>query len=171
MRNKSATVIERIFEKGLWYSRFLVILAVIPSIFASFSLFIVGTDKIMKVFIKTMSSLVAYDKNFYKYAIENIITAVDIYLIATVMIIFSLGLYELYVSKIDSAINSDNVKLLNIESLDDLKEKLAKVVLMVLIVTFFKYALHIVYKTPLELLVLAVSIFAISGALYLSHKH
>ncbi|WP_456396766.1 YqhA family protein [Desulfurobacterium sp.] len=171
MSNENRKVIEKIFEKGLWYSRFLVILAVIPSIFASFSLFIVGTNKIMKVFLKTMSSFMVYDKSFYKYAIANIITAVDIYLIATVMIIFSLGLYELYISKIDSAVNSESMKLLNIKSLDDLKGKLAKVVLMVLIVTFFKYALNIVYKTPLGLLTLAVSIFAVSGALYLSHKY
>ncbi|WP_457568740.1 YqhA family protein [Desulfurobacterium sp.] len=171
MNKENRNIVEKVFENGLWYSRFLVILAVIPSIFASFSLFIVGTDKILKVFLKTMSSFMSYDKSFYKYAIENIVTAVDIYLIATVMIIFSLGLYELYVSKIDPAVNSENIKLLNIKSLDDLKGKLAKVVLMVLIVTFFKYALHIVYKTPLELLILAVSIFAVSGALYLSHKH
>ena len=41
---------------------------------------------------------------------------------------------------------------------------------MVLIVTFFKYAIHIKYKTPLEILFLAVGVLMLSLALYFSHR-
>ncbi|SNR85637.1 YqhA family protein [Desulfurobacterium atlanticum] len=163
--------LERTFEKALWASRLLVLIAVIPSLCASFALFIIGTNKIFKVFVKTMENFMDYDANYYKYAIGNIITAVDIYLIATVMIIFSLGLYELYVSKLEPAEVSDNVKILNIKSLEDLKTKLAKVVLMVLIVTFFKYAQRVAYSTPMDLLVFGGAILTIALTVYFTGKH
>jgi len=163
--------IERTFEKALWASRLFVLIAVIPSLCASFALFIIGTNKIFKVFIKTMQNFMNYDADYYKYAIGNIITAVDIYLIATVMIIFSLGLYELYISKLEPAETSDNVKILNIKSLEDLKTKLAKVVLMVLIVTFFKYAQRVAYSTPMDLLIFGAAILTIALTVYFTGKH
>ncbi|WP_456465783.1 YqhA family protein [Desulfurobacterium sp.] len=165
------TVLENIFEIFLWKSRLAVIIAVIPSILASLSLFFIGTHKILKVFLQTFGSFMNYEKGFYKYAVMDVVTAVDIYLIATVMIIFGLGLYELYVSKLDPAEHSEIIKILKIKSLDDLKGKLGKVILMVLIVTFFKYALQIPYHNPQELLILSISILSISGAIFLSARH
>jgi uncharacterized membrane protein YqhA len=55
-----------------------------------------------------------------------------------------------------------------VESLDDLKDRIAKLILLVLIVEFFQYALKLTYATPLDLLYLAVGILFIGGALYLS---
>ena len=48
---------------------------------------------------------------------------------------------------------------------------LAKVILLMLIVKFFQYALRFKYDSPLELLYLAIAIALIGGALYLTgHK-
>jgi len=59
-------------------------------------------------------------------------------LIAVVLLIFSFGIYELFISEIDDAENSEvGSKILAIHSLDELKDKLGKVVVMVLIVSFF----------------------------------
>jgi uncharacterized membrane protein YqhA len=58
-----------------------------------------------------------------------------------------------------------------IESVDDLKDRLAKVVLLVLIVEFLQYALGARYTSALDLLYLAVGIALIGLALYLSSKH
>ena len=163
--------IELLFEGILWNSRFFALLAVLPSLLASFILFIIGTKKILLLFKYTFLARPEYleSPKFYKYALETVITAVDIYLIATVMIIFSLGLYELFISKIDAAEKSP-LKLLNIKDLEDLKEKLAKVILMVLIVNFFKYATHLNYASPRDILMLAISISCIGFAMYISHK-
>jgi len=70
-----------------------------------------------------------------------VVEIIDGYLLATVLIIFALGFYELFISKMDDAENSNNAsKILVIHSLDDLKNRLVKVVLMILIVKFFEYA-------------------------------
>jgi uncharacterized membrane protein YqhA len=53
--------------------------------------------------------------------------------------------------------------------LDDLKSRLAKVILMILIVRFFEYALRINFSTALDLLMLAAGIALIGLSLYLSH--
>jgi uncharacterized membrane protein YqhA len=90
--------------------------------------------------------------------------------LATVLLIFSLGLYELFISKIDaaeSATVSGNVLVIN--SLDDLKSRLAKVILMILIVKFFENAISIHYTNALSLLYLAGGIALIGLALYLTH--
>ncbi|MBI2313300.1 MAG: YqhA family protein [Betaproteobacteria bacterium] len=99
-----------------------------------------------------------------------LVEVVDGYLLATVMLIFSLGLYELFVSDIDAARNSKAPsRILVIESLDDLKNRLAKWILMILIVKLFEHALRIGLSGPLELRYLGGSIALAELALYLSH--
>jgi len=51
-----------------------------------------------------------------------------------------------------------------------LKDKIAKVIVMVLVVSFFQRVLHAEYKGALEMLYFAVSITALSLGLYLLHK-
>ena len=171
-KNKSNFLkkIELIFEDFLWNSRLLALLAVVPSLIASFTLFVIGSKKIFKLFEYTFLSNQDIKGDFHKFALETVITAVDIYLIATIMIIFSLGLYELFISRIDVAEDSP-LTLLNIKNLDDLKEKLGRVILMVLIVSFFKYATHLNYNSAKDILMLALSIGTIGFSLYISHKH
>ncbi len=163
--------IERLFEALLWRSRWMVIFAVIFSLVAALSLFLVASLEILEPLKELLFSGFHVSPRQHETMVGTIVGSIDLYLIATVLIIFSLGLYELFISKIDEAENDENSsKILAIHSLDDLKEKLAKVVLMVLIVTFFKYAIHIVYKTALEILYLAVGILMLALALYFSHK-
>jgi uncharacterized membrane protein YqhA len=105
------------------------------------------------------------------WVITHIVEMVDGYLLAAIMLIFSLGLYELFISGIDPAVGSENKsRVLVIENLDDLKDRLGKVVLLILIVKFFEHALSLPpFKTTLDLLYLAVGIALVAGALYLSH--
>jgi uncharacterized membrane protein YqhA len=56
-----------------------------------------------------------------------------------------------------------------IESLDDLKSRLAKVILMILIVKLFEYALKVQVTTALDMLWFAGSLALVGLALYLSH--
>lgn len=98
------------------------------------------------------------------------IAVVDTYLLSAVMMIFGFGLYELFVGRIHMMQNSPfAVRLLRIESIEDLKNRLARVVLLVLIVKFSQVALGLSYENPLDLLTLAGGILAIGGALYLSN--
>ena len=96
------------------------------------------------------------------------LSAIDKVLLDTVLIIFSLGLYELFISKIDQAIEGSEILL--IKNLDDLKNRLGKVILMILIVTFFKHVIRIDYNDPLNILYLAAGILMVALSLYFSHK-
>jgi uncharacterized membrane protein YqhA len=167
--------LEKWFEAVLWESRFAVLFAVIASLFSSFAVFYMATVDAYYM----MSHLGEYAspaldvvaRNALRSAtITHVVEIVDGYLLATVLLIFSLGLYELFISKIDKAeqsATSSNVLL--ITSLDDLKGRLAKVILMILIVKFFEHAISMVFKTPLDLLYLAGGISLLGLALYLSH--
>ena len=80
-------------------------------------------------------------------------------------------MYELFISKIDIAHGEDNASnILTINSLDDLKDRLAKVVLMILVVSFFKNVLHVTFDNPLNILYMGGGILLVSLALYFSHK-
>ena len=164
-------LIERLFEGFLWRSRLMVLFAVLFSLLAALSLFIVASFEIFEPVEHLFGNHFHISPEEHKKLVGAIIGAVNLYLIATVLIIFSLGLYELFISKIDQAENDErSSRILAIHSLDNLKEKLAKVVLMVLIVTFFKYAIHIKYETPIETLYLATGVLMLALALYFSHK-
>ncbi|MCV6607253.1 MAG: YqhA family protein, partial [Campylobacterales bacterium] len=89
---------------------------------------------------------------------------------AVVLLIFSFGLYELFISDIDEAKNSSSSSILSIQSLDQLKDKIAKVIVMVLVVSFFQRVLHMEFATPLEMLYFAGSILILSLGLYFLNK-
>lgn len=169
--------IEQIFETILWRSRFIVILAVVSSLVSSFILFVIATIDVGWLVAKTVGYLIGsgggegYDA-FHSKAISQVITAIDDYLLATVLLIFSLGLYELFISKIKQAEEDthSSSRILLIKSLDDLKDRLAKVILMILIVSFFKNVVHTKFDNPLNILYLGFGILMVALALYFTNK-
>ena len=165
--------LEAIFESSLWRSRLIVILAVIFGMIGGIALFLVASYDVWVIAVDVFKFFFFHyhPEHFRAKIISGIIGAVDLYLIAVVMLIFSFGIYELFISKIDDAENSEaGSKLLAIHSLDELKDKLGKVVVMVLIVSFFKKVINMDFNTPLEMLYLAGSILALALALYYMHK-
>ncbi|HHH38127.1 MAG TPA: YqhA family protein, partial [Sedimenticola sp.] len=102
--------------------------------------------------------------------VAHTVEIVDGFLLATFMLIFGMGLYELFVSRIDQAMATETAsRVLAIHSLDDLKTRLAKVVLMILVVRFFEYALGMNFETPFDLLQFGGGIALVGLALYLAH--
>ena len=164
---------ERIFEGFLWQSRYVVLAAVIISLVSSLAMFFMATvDAIyMITHLAEYPSLEGPDRLALRSeTITHVVELIDGYLLATVLLIFALGLYELFISKIDQAEDSENAsQVLLIQSLDDLKARLAKVILMILIVKFFEFALDMKFETPLHLLEFSGGIALIGLALYLSH--
>ncbi len=169
MSLKKQNLIEKLFEFILWKSRLIILLAVIFGIIGSFALFIAGSFEIYH----TVSHLFpggGKEPN-YNQLLIGIIGAVDLYLIGIVLLIFSFGVYELFISKIDIA-HSDGHghNILEIESLDELKNKLIKVILMVLIVSFFKAILSTNFATPLEMLYFGLAILTVAGSTFFIRK-
>ncbi len=167
--------LEGFFEGLLWNSRFVIIAAVVGSLLAGFTIFYMATVDVVNLILHTLhyadSNLTEEArKALHDSAVSHIVEVVDGYLLATVMLIFSLGLYELFISDIDQAHGSKaSSKILVISNLDDLKSRLAKVILMILIVTLFEEAINMKLTTPLDLVYLGASIALIALALYFSH--
>jgi uncharacterized membrane protein YqhA len=157
-------MLEKIFEGAIWRSRFIVLLAVIFGLIGAIILFVVASMDIWGVATYTFNTIIthAHPETFHEDIVAGIIGAVDLYLIAVVMFIFSFGLYELFISDIDQAEGGNGSKLLAIHSIDELKDKIAKVIVMVLVVNFFQRVLHTTFSTPLEMLYFALSIAALA---------
>jgi uncharacterized membrane protein YqhA len=167
--------LETIFEGTLWNSRFVVMAAVLGSLFAGFAIFYMATVDVVLLVQHALhyadSDMAAEArKALHDSTVTHIVEVVDGYLLATVLLIFSLGLYELFISDIDQAHGSKaSSKILVISSLDDLKSRLAKVIIMILIVTLFEEALNMKVSAPIDLLYLGGAIALIALALYLTH--
>ncbi len=164
--------LERIFENTLWNSRFFVIFAVVFSLLGSIALFIVASADIGSVIMSIIGVYTQglHPETFHQDVVGGLVGAIDLYLMAIVMLIFAFGLYELFISDVDPAKESQSSKVLEIHSLDELKDKLAKVIVMVLIVSFFQNVLHTDYNGALEMLYFSISILTLSLGLYFLHK-
>lgn len=167
---------EALFEGFLWNSRYVVLLAVISSLGVSVAMFYMATIDAYYTIIH-LGGYASADLDSASRAllrsstVTHVVEVIDGYLLATVLLIFALGLYELFISKIEAAEDSDaSSGVLLITSLDDLKARLAKVILMILIVRYFEHVVSMSFDTPLELLYLAIGISFIGLALFLSHK-
>jgi len=163
-------MIERLFEGLIWNSRFIVLLAVVFGLLGAIILFVVASLDIWAVAVSTFNTIITHGHPIHEDIVAGIIGAVDLYLIAVVMFIFSFGLYELFISDIDQAEGKNGSKLLAIHDLDQLKDKIAKVIVMVLVVNFFQRVLHTDFSTAKEMMFFAFSITALSGGLYLLSK-
>ncbi|MCX8084918.1 MAG: YqhA family protein [Calditerrivibrio sp.] len=161
--------LEKFFEWLLWNSRLFLILAVISSVLAAILLILLGTYDIFLLFKKALLAITDYSyyETVQKEAIAKVISAVDNYLISTVLLIFGLGLYELFISKIELLEKDQkSSKILVVHSLDQLKDKIAKVIVMVLIVTYFKFAVGQKEWDILKLLLLAGGTLLVSLSLF-----
>jgi uncharacterized membrane protein YqhA len=166
-------ILEILFEGALWRSRFVVLLAVVFAIFGAVALFAVASADIWHMVVLTWDVFVnhIHPENFHEKLIGGIIGAIDLYLIAVVLLIFAFGIYELFISQIDEADDSEvGASILAVHNLDELKSKLGNVIVMVLIVIFFKKVIHMKFETPLDMLYLAGGIFALALSLYYMHK-
>ncbi len=165
--------LETIFESLLWSSRLMVLVGVVSSVFLAIGAFYMATLDVWYL----LGRIVDYPGDATGEAradvraetITYFVKAVDGYLIAAIMLLFAFGLYELFVNRIAAAENSEVAsRLLHVNSLDDLKDRVAKLILLVLVIEFFQVALKMPYKTPADLLYLATGVLFIGGAFYLS---
>ncbi|MCX7877212.1 MAG: YqhA family protein [Ignavibacteria bacterium] len=169
---KFVNMVQKI-EKLIWQSRYMVFLAVIAAILSALIMIVLGCIEVVKVtteFFHAFTDTGAYEE-FSKHTVSHLVSAIDYYLIGTVFLIFGIGLYELFISKIDIAESDEtSSKVLVIHDLDSLKEKIAKVVIMVLIVTFFKYAINFRYDEMINLLYLSIGILLIAVSIFITHN-
>ena len=159
------------FEKILWSVRYITILPVLLSIISSVALLFLGGWEIIEaiIFYNPLfdDSITSSNELLFK-----IISAIDLFLIGIVLLIFGFGIYELFVSEIDFANSKFNESTLKIRDLDQLKNKIIKVIIIVLIVKFFEKVLKFseTFKDPMDILYFSISILSICLGYYLINK-
>lgn len=165
-------MLSKFFESLLWKSRFIVILAVIFSFLGSVILFVIASVDVIHVtaYVFKHAWAEVHPEHFHTDIVTGVIEAIDLYLIAVVLLLFSFGIYELFIGKIRAADATESNSILVINSLDQLKDKLAKVIIMVLVVNYFQRVLHTSYTTPLELLYFSLAIVGLAVGLYFTGK-
>ena len=162
---------EERFESILWNLRYVVILAVVLSVLASITLFVIGSWDILHSIV-FQNPLTNDSVNHNNDLLFKIISSIDMFLIGIVLLIFGFGVYELFISEIDIAKGKFSDSTLKISSLDQLKNKIIKVVIIVLIVKFFEKILKLTpnFNSPQDLLFLSISILAICLGFFLINK-
>jgi uncharacterized membrane protein YqhA len=161
------------FEAILFSTRFVTFLAVLGSMLASIALFVISTIQVIKGLVFFVDIVKTGSSKELEHLVAIFVSSVDGYLFATVLLIFSMGIYELFINKIDvvSKQKDSRPNWLIINSIDDLKSSLGKVILMILIVSFFEHSLNIEYGNISDLLFLGIGILLIAAALFLTHAH
>lgn len=155
-------------ERLLWGARLLLVGAVAGS--AVLALTVMWTASVDLV--RFAADVVEYttDDNTGQRSdlIAEVVKIVDAYLLAAILVVVAFGLYELFVGRIDARRSGDGEpRLLVARSLDDLKDRIAKLVVLILVIEFFQRALKTEVAEPLELLLLAGAIALVSLAIVL----
>jgi uncharacterized membrane protein YqhA len=167
--------VEELAEAALWSTRYVVVVAVVASVVASFAAFFLATADTV-LLVADVSRFVDPSigeegrRDIHAATLKHVVKIVDFYLLGSALLIFGLGLYELFISRIDRAQTSESrAGVLVIRSFDDLKNRLGKVILMIMVVSFFERVLAVRATSALEVVYVAVGIAVVAGALWLSH--
>ena len=161
--------VETVFETIIWNFRLLVLVPVIFSLLSAVQFFAIGTWDIWAGLSLKFDPADPEGKittNIVSYVIGGI----DYYLIGIVLLIFAFGIYELFISKIDVRFEHE-VTILQSESLEELKSKLVKVIVVALIVNLFKKMLGLDISEVSDVIYIALAILLISISNYLLQIH
>ena len=124
----------------MWKVRLIAVLPVLMTAITSLTTFVLGTKETLHS-IKLV--LLDFDKENISVTdvLGEFVGGVDLYLVGIALLIFSYGTYELLISDVSPGRTGDGNQfkgVLDVKSLDDIKEKLVKVISVALIVVAFK---------------------------------
>ncbi|XP_061366140.1 uncharacterized protein LOC133309400 [Gastrolobium bilobum] len=177
---------ESTIERAIFDFRFLALLAVGGSLAGSLLCFLNGCIYIFDAYKVYWTSCV---KGVHTgQMVLRLVEAIDVYLAGTVMLIFGMGLYGLFISNappdvppaVDRALIGSSLfgmfalkerpKWMKISSLDELKTKVGHVIVMILLVKMFERSKMVTIATGVDLLSYSVCIFLSSASLYILHN-
>ncbi|XP_008802659.2 uncharacterized protein LOC103716445 [Phoenix dactylifera] len=177
---------ESTVERVIFDFRFLALLAVGGSLAGSLLCFLNGCVYIVDAYKVYWTSCI---KGVHTgKMVLRLVEAIDVYLAGTVMLIFGMGLYGLFISNVPPGLPSnidrallgsslfgmfalkERPKWMKISSLDELKTKVGHVIVMILLVKMFERSKMVTIATGLDLLSYSVCIFLSSASLYILHN-
>lgn len=169
--------LKHLFERGLWHSRLIVLVAVVASLLMAVAVtWFTTVDAVLLLGpVRQYAQLGADAAARSQVRIDllgAVVGIVDGYLLAAVLVVFALGLYGLFIGTWRALEQSEvAARLLHVRSVDDLKEKIGRVVILILIVKFAQLALELKYTTSLDVLALAAGILLVGAGFYLTGRH
>lgn len=154
--------------------KFMAILAVVGSLIVSALLFVLATLETIEVVRKvindyTFNSPYELRKSLLHYAMSRSIELIDVYLLGIVLLIFGVGLYNLIFPQKRTMLDVEQYKMFNISSIEDLKDQLSKVIMLVLIVNIFEKVYTLKVENHLDVLFLATAVALAGLAILLTH--
>ena len=161
--------LERVFERWLWRFRLIAVVPVVMSLISAGAAFLYGTFEVLAALALLMDPSAETSYTIAKQ-LGKLVGGVDLYLIGIALLIFGYGVYELLISNIEAAHEPDSGSrdgLLDIRSLDDLKTKLVKVIVVALIVAAFKAMLVFPISNTTNLLVFSGSVLLLALSAWL----
>ncbi|KAB1224971.1 hypothetical protein CJ030_MR1G013973 [Morella rubra] len=177
---------ESTIERAIFDFRFLALLAIGGSLAGSLLCFLNGCVYIVDAYKVYWTSCA---KGIHTgQMVLRLVEAIDVYLAGTVMLIFGMGLYGLFISNVspdvptsvDRALKGSSLfgmfalkerpKWMKISSLDELKTKVGHVIVMILLVKMFERSKMVKITTGVDLLSYSVCIFLSSASLYILHN-
>ncbi|SNQ60902.1 YqhA family protein [Candidatus Methanoperedens nitratireducens] len=142
----------KLIKKSIEKSKSLILIAVVSSLIASATAFVYG---MIRTFAIILNFVISYGKD--PLGVIALLGLMDMFLIATVLFIFAMGMYELFI---------DNIVLpdwLIIRNLHDLKTKLSSVIILVMGIIFLEHLVE--WRDPIGTAFFGISVAVVSVAL------
>jgi len=146
-----------VLRRVLTGSRYFVLLGVLGSLLAAIVTMVFGAIAVIANIAEALR-LLDFSEKGVKYLAVGFLQVIDVFLLATVLYIVALGLYELFLDPQFPA-----PAWLKVETLDDLKERIAVIVVIMLAVTFLASA--VTQQSGSDLLRLGASVALVLGGL------
>lgn len=140
-------------RKILESARYTVVIAVVALLVGAVTTFVWGLVGIYRFIVNLV-------ENNETAALLRLLSTIDILLLATVLLVFAVGLWELFIGELDLP------DWLDIQSLDDLKTKLADVIVLVVAIKAFEKLATV--KDPMDAVQYAGAAALIVASLSLS---
>ncbi|KAM6574650.1 hypothetical protein CsatA_022977 [Cannabis sativa] len=192
--DSKAQVFEENIEKVIYRCRFMALLGVLGSLIGSILCFIKVPGHVPGVTRHVKNGCAYVVQSFVEYIVNHgkvimlLVEAIDVYLLGTVMLVFGMGLYELFVSNLGTAKSLSEEKgpyasnlfglftlkerpnWLDIKTVNELKTKVGHVIVMLLLIGLLDKCKKASINTPLDLLCFSASVLLSSGCLFLLSK-
>lgn len=162
-----------VFEALLWRSRSLVLGAIVVIAVlavAALALAAVDTAYLVRQLVRYVAVVDPTDRDLMRGdLLTSLIKALDEALITALLVVVALGLYELFMRPLPPPSGAGPAgRLLHVASLEDLKDRVAKLIVLVLAGEFFQLALDLTQASALELLYVGGGVLLVSAALALT---
>jgi uncharacterized membrane protein YqhA len=154
--------VQRDFERGLSLARLTVLLPVVVLVLSGIGAYIYGTA------MAAHSVADIADHPFEEHNLRLFLVEIDLFLIGATLIIAAIGLYELFVARIDPANSRRPIPdWLVMNDLNDLKARVISMIILVSAVSFADVLLEFGDELKVLYLAAGVGIFIVALTIYL----